>query len=381
MRALPFIAFVAAIVFAAAAQPAAADLLDASGRFGTDANASTFPLRVDRPGRVTVSVTAGLSQGKVAVRLLDGNGKVLFDVAGTRMSVKQGAHVQPGKYQVEVVPRGAIGTWNVKVSEPQEANYAGLWQALLISGAGMLLAALVAAVLGWRLSKAPWWWLAVGAGIWTAAVAVKFVLAALLNGPVLGSLEGNLPRAGYLAAGSAYIGLLSGVTEIGFTFVLGLLWRRTAASWRSAAAIGAGAGAFEAGLMALGPLGAAAMILSHAPQAQEVLAAMQQSMANTPMGWLAGPVERVLAISCHVGTRMLALLAVATGRWRWLAAGFVLFSGLDAVAGYAYISGFVARGNMWWMELALVPFAILSLAAIPLCARRWRAAPAPSLAT
>ncbi len=44
---------------------------------------------------------------------------------------------------------------------------------------------------------------------------------------------------------------------------------------------------------------------------------------------------------------------------------------VDAVAGYTILSGLVGRVNPWWIELAIAPFALISIPIIVWCVRRW----------
>ena len=75
----------------------------------------------------------------------------------------------------------------------------------------------------------------------------------------------------------------------------------------------------------------------------------------TPLLWLVGPVERILAILCHASSRTLTLLTVATGRWAFFWYGFLLLSAVDAIAGCLYVTDIIGAINMWWVELMLRP--------------------------
>ncbi len=71
----------------------------------------------------------------------------------------------------------------------------------------------IGSILAWkRCSSAHWKRFRIGAAIWAVAVVLKLTRAVLLNRPVLSSLKALLPHPVYLAAGSVYAGLLTGVS-------------------------------------------------------------------------------------------------------------------------------------------------------------------------
>jgi uncharacterized membrane protein YhfC len=239
----------------------------------------------------------------------------------------------------------------------------------LFSPAAIVLVA-VGGVLYWRRrSRAGWRWFWAGAAVWAVGVALKFAWALLLNEPILAAFRSTLPRSLYLGTGSLYIGVLTGVFEIGVTLAAALIWRRMARAPGRAVAVGLGAGAFEALLVAVAALVAVVVAVSgKVPGAANQFA---RATALTPVVWLVGPVERVLAILCHTSSRALVLLAVARRRWRYFWWGFLLMTGLDSVAGFAHLAGFIGTVNMWWVELAIAPFAIASIPIIGWCIRSW----------
>ena len=123
-----------------------------------------------------------------------------------------------------------------------------------------------------------------------------------MNAPILGAVEPYLPKAAYLLVGSLYIGLLTGVFEIGVTLLIGLIWRKLAADAGRAAAVGVGAGAIEALLLGLAALvSALLLVLGVAPD--KLVEGQTQVALITPLFWLAPPVEHVIAILCHVSSR------------------------------------------------------------------------------
>ena len=56
----------------------------------------------------------------------------------------------------------------------------------------------------------------------------------------------------------------------------------------------------------------------------------------------------------------------------WVLSGFVLFALLDGVAGAAHVSGAIGKISMWWIELALLPFAVASILILRGCHATWK---------
>ncbi|HOD51323.1 MAG TPA: YhfC family glutamic-type intramembrane protease [Candidatus Hydrogenedentes bacterium] len=242
----------------------------------------------------------------------------------------------------------------------------------LISGTGMILVGTIAAVLWWWISRAQLRWFAVGVGLWVVAVAVKVGIAILTNGPVIGFFKGHLPNWLFITLGGLYVGVESSLCEIGLTLLLVLLWRAPGRDAGRATAVGTGAGAFEAILLGVVAVctGLVFAFVDH-PQVAEARDVAEKVMATTPLIWLIGSVERVLAILCHMSSRTMVLLGVTKRRYWLIFWGFLLFTYIDSAAGAAHVSGSVGRVSMWWIELAIVPAAAASVLVLPWCWRKW----------
>jgi hypothetical protein len=241
-----------------------------------------------------------------------------------------------------------------------------------VSGVGMMGVAIVAWLLWWRFSRAQLRWFWVGAGLWTIAVALKIVCALLANPAVLGSLKA-LPHPVYVALGGLYVGVQSSVFEMGFTLVAVMIWKQLGRDAGRAIAIGVGAGAFEAFLLGVAAA-ATALVLTfvRVPETEKVLEQLKETAAVTPLLWLIGPVERTIAILCHASTRALIVLGVAKKKYLLVFWGFLIFTLLDGIAGGVHVAGLVGKISMWWIELALVPFALVSILILVWCYKRWR---------
>lgn len=359
-------------------------LLDQFGAFGPAATSQTqhCELTVTDAAKVLVlETTVVLTQGKGTVRITDPHGKAVFDAStGGSMRIKgqvlRTAGVT-GVYRVEVIPQQAIGSWLVRIAAGDVGSRTEL---LFIPAAGMLAVAAAACWMWRRRSGAPWRWFWVGAAIWFVGVLLKFVWAVPLNRPILSAFSSLLPHAAYLVAGSIYIGLLTGVFEIGITLLAALYWKRMTRDAARGIAVGVGAGAFEAALLgaAMG-FAVLAALVSRGAVRDQLLATLGTSAKIAPHLLLVGPVERVLAVLCHTSSRALVLWGVARGRWFWpFVAGFSLLTAIDSVAGYAHLSGQLGRISVWWIELAIAPAAIVSIPIVVYCSRNWPAAELPA---
>ncbi len=231
----------------------------------------------------------------------------------------------------------------------------------------------IGAVIAWRrISHAGFRWFWIGAGLWTVAVAVKVVCALLTNAPVVGFLKDNLPYPLLVACGGLFLGVQSSLCEMGFTLLAVVIWRQLGKEAGRAIAIGVGAGAFEAFLLGLAQWVAAAVVVVGLPGTESIGEALAKGVAVTPLMWLIGPVERVIAILCHASSRALILLGMASHRLMMVVWGFVLFTSLDGIAGAAHVSGKLGAFSPWWIELALLPFALVSVPILSWCYKKYR---------
>ncbi|GMV99983.1 MAG: hypothetical protein AMXMBFR84_11220 [Candidatus Hydrogenedentota bacterium] len=246
----------------------------------------------------------------------------------------------------------------------------------LFSGA-LMIAVAACVLIGWRFGTgAAWRWFALGALTWFVAMLGKVVSAWIFHPLLLPILSENLSYAFYMVAGSIYIGALTGVFEVGFVWVLGRLIPNAFRHRSAAIAVGVGAGAVEAFLLGAGMvLGYAASLGSEQVHSQ-LSAMLHGSYELNPVGWAIAPVERVLAIACHVGSRALVFYGLATGRGRYFWWGFLLLTAIDVVAGYVHLSGFMQLHSTWWVELALLPFALVSIVITRALYATW---PSPSV--
>jgi len=241
----------------------------------------------------------------------------------------------------------------------------------LIPGAGMIVIGILSVMIWRRLSYVKWRWFAVGAAVWVTAVAIKIVIALALNQSIFSLLERHLSTRVYHVLGGLWVGVQSSICEIGLTLAAALIWRQMTRAPGRGIAVGVGAGAFEALLLGVTSVAGIIAVAHFHVGGEKALEQLERLAGVTPLLWLVAPVERILAILCHTSSRALVLLAVAKRRPLLFWWGFLLFAGLDAVAGYAHVAGHVGKISTWWIELAILPFALASVPIIWWCVRNW----------
>jgi len=370
------IALLIATAVAAPRAVAGATLLDEKVSFGPEPASDRRELEVSVPAGVTslrYDTAFDLKEGVVGVTMLAPDGATLRSwSAGEQATVGgelTGLPEAGGKLLIRLEPEAAVGTVRIRVERPSSDQ--GLL--FMLGALGMMFLGIAVAVVYGVSTRVGWRWLWIGAAVWAVGVALKFGFAIPLNGPIMGALEAALPHGAYLAAGSLYIGLLTGVFEIGVTLAAALLWKGMTRTPARAVAVGLGAGSIEAFLLGLATaLGLLAVLFGDTEAAKET-ADLEAVARTTPLAFLVGPVERILAILCHSSSRALVLLGVATRRWRLVLFGFLLLTGLDAVAGLAdeSLAGWVVTWNVWWIELTFVPFAVASVPVLLWCWKQW----------
>jgi uncharacterized membrane protein YhfC len=241
----------------------------------------------------------------------------------------------------------------------------------LISAVGMMLVASAAVIYWRRVSRLQLRWFWLGAGLWTVAVSLKVICALLINAAVIGLMKRHLSYPSLVIGGGFFVGIQSSLCEIGLTLLAVLIWRQLGKDAERAVGIGVGAGAFEAILLGLVSLITMLTVLAGVSGTEEVRAGIDTLAAVTPLFWLVAPAERVIAILCHASSRALVLLGVTHRKPMMVFCGFLIFTVLDGIAGAAHVSGIIGKISMWWIELAILPFALISVPILRWCCARW----------
>ena len=248
----------------------------------------------------------------------------------------------------------------------------------LIAPVGMMVVAAVAVIYWRRTTRLPYGWLWAGAGLWAVAVFIKFAIAIMTNAAVFTILGKLLSHPALVAIGGLYGGVQSSLCEIGFTWLAVQRWRQFGQDADRAIGVGVGAGAFEAFLLGLLSLVGLLAILAGAPGTEPGRQALEQSAAVTPVFWLVAPVERILAILCHASSRALVLLGAVHHRPLMIFWGFLIFTCIDGIATAVHVAGNFGTYSVWWIELALLPFAIVGIPILKWCRSNWGPAPTAS---
>jgi uncharacterized membrane protein YhfC len=177
-----------------------------------------------------------------------------------------------------------------------------------------------------------------------------------------------------------YVGALTGVFEVGVTFLAVRFTRLGRAPWASALAFGIGFGAVEALLLGISPLSAGLIALlapaTFTPGQLESLAAVANPLLAVAPIW-----ERFFTILVHILCNLLIFYAVAIRQARWFWLAFAYKTALDAVAAYAQLSGLVTAdyvAGIWFIEGIVAIFGLAGIWGVRWLSGRYpRAARAP----
>ena len=219
----------------------------------------------------------------------------------------------------------------------------------------MILVGTLAVAFGlWRW-KTPFRLFGLGALLWVVAVAVKIGLAVLLNKQVEGGLQALMPKHPADVTFWIYIGVLTGITDVGIFLAMAKWFQRRQWSWKDAASVGVGFGAIEAILLGLGL----------------VTAAMAGQPVETNV--LVPALERFLTIFIHTAATVMCIYAVTNRKWRWFIFAFLYKSGVDAVAAYVLLAGQdLLASKPWLVELGYFgPFAYVAIPILWLLRKQW----------
>ncbi len=269
---------------------------------------------------------------------------------------------------VKITTMKAVGDWDIKFTEFSRSKAT---VSVFVAGLLMIIVSVAFIAVWKRKTGSSYKWLSIGAGVWIVGVVLKFLFAYAFNNPILKFVESVFGQIGYLPIGSLYIGLLTGVFEIAVTLLFALFIKSMYQNAKRGVGVGVGAGSIEALLLGLSQIGNFVILILAQSGSEQIMGALAQTSVTTPLMWLIGSVERTIAILCHTSSRALVLFAVAKKKYIYFWAGFLIMTGIDAIAGYVHLAGLINRISMWWVELALVPFAVISILTIKWCIGNW----------
>jgi uncharacterized membrane protein YhfC len=236
-----------------------------------------------------------------------------------------------------------------------------------------MIALAVAAMVVWRRrTGARWSFFGAGALAWTVGVALKFAWAIPLNAPILALLSKHLGRASGVASW-LYVGLLTGIFEVGATWAFARLERMRKASADEAMAFGIGFGAFEALLLGVASfvvLAGALLFWSKLPDAA------QRALGGHSTPWMIAipVVERAYTIVAHAISCVLVFQGVQQRRASPIVASFVYKTLIDGLAAWGIMAWGVRTNttHLAWFEVVM---AVLIALTVPVV---WLFRPRPS---
>lgn len=313
-----------------------------------------FQIKMDQAGTIGLDFWAQFSQGQAAVRIRDtASGELVSEIPldGTTTKINTKIELPAGNYSL-------LMGWDAPVNatfslewQPGAVELPEITPMVLVSGIGMLLFGLLFLITGARSGGWKFAWL--GGGFWAGTVAVKFGLAAVINSPLYQLITNSLPGLPGTILFSLYVGLLTGVTENLITWLVLRGTKLGQAPRGKAFSFSMGFGAIEAILLAL--LNLVSMISVLSTQSQLPAYSLRTVAASNNLLYDLAPImERIFTIGVHLGCNVLLFYAVYKKQARWFWASFALKSGIDAVAGFAQISGDLTSITYIWMIEAIV---------------------------
>lgn len=209
--------------------------------------------------------------------------------------------------------------------------------------------------------------LALGGATWIGSVALKAAWALSTNSAIHHWLTDRCGSRIGEPIFWLYIGLLTGIFEVGATIAVARVARMGERPPRDAFSFGIGFGAIEAILM--GVLGTVpVLILLVAPRLlptearDAIVSARGGSMV---IGMIVPPLERFSTLIVHVLTCVWVAEAFRTRRWRWAIFAFTYKSLVDAAAAWGILSLGVktSPSRLVGFEAGLLVFSLASVCA------------------
>ncbi|HOQ97881.1 MAG TPA: YhfC family glutamic-type intramembrane protease [Anaerolineae bacterium] len=318
--------------------------------FGVTVAQAGDPIGIDYRGSV--------SAGSLRAQLLDAADQTVWQEAASTGAFQFNTtlHPEPGQYLLGVAWDGPVQAQYNLTWKPHAIEAPTITPLALVPGVGMLAVALgfVAYALARRLGGR---YLLGGALAWLLTVALKFAWAIPLNPPLARALEAALPPWLATPAFCVYVGALTGVFEVGITYLI--LWRRheERAPWQSALAFGIGFGAVEAALLALSPL-VSVLIALLSPNLLPPEAVAGLGPLNNVLYGLAPVWERFFVVWVHILANVLIFYALAMRRPRWFWLAFAYKTAIDTIAAAGQTLGLGGLGEIWTLEAAVAVFGI-----------------------
>jgi uncharacterized membrane protein YhfC len=321
-----------------------------------------FTIPVEEANReIGLDIRGALTRGELRPQVVDAEGEIVWSERiaqpGPFGINTQVTLPEPGEYRVGVV-------W----AADTQASYSIHWKpgaievpdvrpAVLVSGIGMIAVALGAVV--YVSQRAPAWkYLGFGAAAWIVTVVLKFIWAGSFNGPLYQALGDALPETIGDLLFYLYVGLLTGIFEVGLTWLALRYTSIGRVRWGRALAFSVGFGAVEAFILGLASLGNA-LIALNSPNLLPLSALEGFAQASNLLYSLAPVSERFFTILIHVASNVLLFYGVqiadterSGARYVWYA--FAFKTGIDAVAAFAQFWGIDTLARLWTIEAIVI---------------------------
>ncbi len=227
----------------------------------------------------------------------------------------------------------------------------------LLGGIGMTLVALGYVIYA-AVRRLGWGYLGLGALGWIVSVFLKFMVAIPANTPIYNLLIGETRGGIGEWVFHLWVGLLTGIFEVLFIWVILRYTRVGKASWKKALAFGIGFGAFEALVLGLASAGSTLMaMVSPGLLPAESIAALAQN-AN-PLWGLAPVSERFFVVLVHIFSNVLMFHAIATRKPGGLWIAFIYKTLIDTLASYAQLAGLDTLTKIWTVEAIIAVWGVL----------------------
>ena len=233
---------------------------------------------------------------------------------------------------------------------------------ILITGSGEIAVALLFTLYWKRKHGISWGFFGWGALAWVVGVAVKFAVGSLSGDGVLSFLERTSPK--YIADPLSWLfaGSLTGIFEGGAALLFVAITRVKNADWKQAVAFGNGFGSFEALLLGLFTL-VVTLVGLFTPQSlpPEAMSQLQLPPGNVLLWVAVGPVERVLAITVHIFSAVLAVYAWRARQWGYFGLCVLYKTAVDTVGAFGLMSygALETLSRIWTLEAILFLIALV----------------------
>ena len=314
---------------------------------------SQFEINVAEAGEpIGIDFRGNLVQGSLRLQLVNADGETTWETEVT----------SAGPFAINtVVKPDEAEDYDLVLNWPEavQANYNLRWQpgaidvptispVALIPGIGMIAVA-IGYVVYTAVRKLGWDYLGLGAASWLISVVLKFIWAIPANTPVYEALTGALPETFAEILFYVYVGLLTGVFEVGLVWLALKNTKYGKAPWQRALSFGLGFGAMEALLLGGSALANGVLGMT-SPEALPLAALEQIAQTNNLLYGLAPVWERFFTVLIHALTNVLLFYGIAREEPRSFWIAFAYKSGIDVVAAFAQFWGIGTVGRIWFIE-------------------------------